>query len=216
MGAFLAFLVALAALILMVIGLIRPKLILRKKENPTRAQVAAPMAALFVLAMVIFISLLPEPASKTAQTTPQPTAPAIATAQPAPMVKGIGITRAQALAGFAKLGCPMERSSDVNGVERWQGNKGIVLCEAIGPQPQLNRIFFLSGVTQNNAAGAAEAILRLNDAVNIVLPNWAGSGEWLVKAFQNGQGATTVKNGLEIEAKLIEGMGIGVAIRPAT
>ena len=58
------------------------------------------------------------------------TAPALAkdTKAATTTVKGIGVSRAKAIALFKTQGCPLKKTDKVNGQERWMGQKGLVIC----------------------------------------------------------------------------------------
>lgn len=57
----LVFFLVLAAFVAIPVGLVRPKLILRKDHNPTRAKAAAASITMFTLLLVVWVSILPDP-----------------------------------------------------------------------------------------------------------------------------------------------------------
>lgn len=210
MAAFFGFLV-LVGLIVMVAALIRPGVILFRSANPTRAKAFA--LALVAEVAVIVIGVAVVPPSAPVPAVQQPASVPVAQATPvSPKFKGIGIGRAQASAVFGRLGCPLAKSSDVNGVERWMGNKNLVMCETVGPADELHRLFLLRGVAGDTAL-ALEAITALHDVVKLADPGWADGGKWLVAAV-TAKGGSTVRGARRIEVSLLPQLGLGISVTP--
>lgn len=196
----------LVTFVSIIVALIKPKVILPKMEYPTRKHAVSLTVMLFVFSFAIWVSFLPDPNDPHVPSPPQ-----MAAVEAAPKSKGIGINRSHAIAMFADQGCHLAKSTDANGQERWMGQDGLMLCEAVGSASDITKIFFLHGVGNDVPTSAIEALTKVVKVLKTMEPEWNEGGNWVANAIKNDSGST-VRNGRQIEVKLMPPLGLSVAV----
>lgn len=188
MGAFLAFAIAVGALVLMVVGLIKPKALLRKAENPTRAQAAAPLAVLFALSVAVWVSLLP-----------------------AAPVKGIGVSAPDMAGIFNAAGYNVVQVPDEGGEGHWLGQNGLAMVDIRGHAENVRYVDFRAVLIKGDDQGAKAHLLTMAALAGAVFPDWKEGGDWMAQAMK--RGGETVYGGRRILLAYPADIGVQMTIQ---
>lgn len=186
-----------------IVGLINPRWILSKS---TRAKTFGANLLFLLIIIIAAGAMAPKDEPQHAQTASTAQAPAARVD-----VKGIGINRAQASVVLAAQGCSIAKSSDTHGQERWLGQQGMVICEAIGPAHDLTQVYFLHAIAKDNLDVAMSAFAKTHNVVKLAAPEWKESGGWLAAAIKK-ESDVTVQNGRKIEVQLLKPLGLAVTV----
>ncbi|MBB4287966.1 hypothetical protein [Roseospira goensis] len=119
---------------------------------------------------------------------------------------GLGITRAEAVAFFARQDLTLAPAGTVDDMERWMSEDGVmVLAELLGPEDDLAAIgystFFLDRdrpLSSVDRRRLDKAMVALRDTMAFVVPGWDHAGPWVGLALQEslaGQTSTITVDG---------------------
>ena len=211
---------AFAAMVLMVIGVIWPRITLPWSKAPTRLKAFG--SNFLVLVVVVGIGLAVVPQSdeeKSPQQVPAaetPTAPVQApvpepakmpppASEPMKASKGIGVSRAKALQFFGDLGFTQQKGQPIKGDENWTGRAGTALSQVVGPEADVTSMT-LTCIMSKDSKANEKNVLFMAMLLSYTLPEWKEGMGWLTEAIRK-HGDETEHDGRMLKMSVVEEIG---------
>lgn len=199
----------LAAMIAIPVGLVKPKAILWKAANPTRAQALAVTMVALVATIAVWVNLLPQPGEQTA--TP-PEVPA-AYAKPVAL-KGIGVSHAKVMSLLDQLGFAQKSADPVGGQANVIGRAKGSISQILGAGDAVSNVSITSFVDKTPESAKAAAI-HMSALIATVFPDWGEWPTWFNGALGK-SGDYIVKDGRLVKVTVKPDMGmVQLFISPA-
>lgn len=196
----------LAALGLMTVGLINPRILFPKMQNPTRKHAFFMTFTVFVLAFGIWASRLPS--------AEKATAPAVAETAKLVASQGIGVQQAEIVALFDQLGFAQKPSDLPSGEPRMIGKAKGAVSEVTGSGAAVTSASITAFMGNEESANMA-AVMQMSALVGTVFPGWTEWFPWFQSAVGRA-GDTLAKDGKLITVSVKREIGmVQVIIKPA-
>lgn len=201
------------AILAMIVGLIRPSIILPQSANPTRLRALAVTFGAFCAVVGLGVVVTENDVANSAPLA-QADLPVTTEPVPVPMevtpatayTAGLGLTRSEVLGFFNDIGFAFQEGKPIDGMDNWNGRASVTNVQVLGPIDDIREISLMAIFSQDDKHNLTN-LLQMAAFLNFVAPEWDGAMDWLGEAMKT-QGGETMEGDRRVRLTFVRELGL--------